>query len=106
MDFTFRIVSRNLVNTSNSETVGIYTFFETLGIGCRKATCDMTKVTHNMYSCDTCCMSRERIEMDDRDCAMCQNPREGTWMTFFEFLMIIGQKRESWSSPTLKRAKT
>ena len=24
------------------------------------------------------------MEMDGRESAMCQNPREGTWMTFFE----------------------
>ena len=75
-----------------SETVGICMFFEAPSIGCRKTTCDVTKVTYNMYSCDTCCMSRERMEMDGRDNAMCQNPREGTWMTFLEFLMITGQK--------------
>ena len=45
---------------------------------------DVTKVTYNIYSCDTCCMSREMMEMDGRDSAMCQNPREGIWMTFLE----------------------
>ena len=33
----------------------------------------MTKVTYYMYSCDTCCMSREMMEMNDRNCAKCQN---------------------------------
>ena len=32
----------------------------------------MTKVTYNMYSCDTCCMSIEMIEMDGLDRAKCQ----------------------------------
>ena len=50
-------------------------FFEAPSIKCRKTTCDMTKVTYNMYSCDTCCMSREMIEMDDLDRAKCQKSR-------------------------------
>ena len=33
---------------------------------------DVTKVTYNMYSCDTCCMSREIMEMDSLDRAKCQ----------------------------------
>ena len=67
MDFTIGIVSQNLATTSNSETVGICTFFEALSIGCRKTTCDVTKVTYNIYSCDTCCMSRERMKMNGLD---------------------------------------
>ena len=39
-------------------------------------TYDVTKVTYNMYSCDTCCMSREMIEMDDLDSAKWQTFRE------------------------------
>ena len=35
-------------------------------------TYDVTKVTYNMYSCDTCCMSREMMEIDGRDNAKCQ----------------------------------
>ena len=38
-------------------------------------TCDVTKVTYNMYSCDTCCMSRERMEIDDLECAKCQKSK-------------------------------
>ena len=34
----------------------------------------MKKVTHYMYSCDTCCMSREKMEMDGLD-AKCQKSR-------------------------------
>ena len=33
----------------------------------------MTKVTHYMYSCDTCCKNREMMEMDGLDSAKCQN---------------------------------
>ena len=35
----------------------------------------MTKVTYYMYSCDTCCMIRERMEMSGLDCVKCQNPK-------------------------------
>ena len=75
MDFTVGIVSRNLATTSNSETVRICTFFKAPSIGCRKTTCGVTKVTYYMYSCDTCCMSREMIEMDGRDSAKCQKSK-------------------------------
>ena len=37
--------------SSNSETIGICTFFEASSIECRKTTCDVKKVTYNMYSC-------------------------------------------------------
>ena len=35
----------------------------------------MIKVTHNMYSCETCCMSREMMEMDDQDSAKCRKSK-------------------------------
>ena len=35
----------------------------------------MTKVTYYMYSCDTCCMSRERMEMDGLDSVKCQKSK-------------------------------
>ena len=38
-------------------------------------TCDVKKVTYNMYSCDICCMSREMMEMDGRDCAKCRKSK-------------------------------
>ena len=41
---------------------------------------DVKKVTYNIYSCDTCCMSKEMMEIDGRESVMCQNPRERTWM--------------------------
>ena len=55
-------------------------------------TCDVIKVTYNMYSCDTYCMSREMMEMDGRDSDKCQNPREETWKTLFELLMSMKTK--------------
>ena len=68
--------------SSNSETVGIYTFFEAPSIGYLKTKFDVTKVIYDMYSYDTCYMSREMMEMDDRDLATCQNPRVGTCLAF------------------------
>ena len=59
----------------NFETVGICTFFEAPSIGCSKTTCDVTKVTYNMYSCDTCYEIREMMETDGRDCAKCQKSK-------------------------------
>ena len=50
-------------------------FFEAPSIGCSKKTCDVTKVTYNMYSCDTSCMSREMMEMDGRDNVKCQKSK-------------------------------
>ena len=75
MDFTVGIISRNLATTSNSETVRICTFFEAPSIRCSKTTCDVTKVTYNMYSCDTCCKIREMMEMDSLDSAKCQKSK-------------------------------
>ena len=75
MDFTIGIVSRNLATTSNSETVGICMFFEASSIGCRKTKSEVTKVTYNMYSCDTCYMSREMMEMDGLDGVKWQTSR-------------------------------
>ena len=48
-------------------------FFEALRFGCRKKTCDVKKVTNNMYQCYLCVMSREMMERNDRDSAECQN---------------------------------
>ena len=68
-------------------------------MGCRKMTCDVTKVTYNMYSCDTCCMSREMMEMDGQHRATCQNPREGT-NGIMEILNDNKRKIQIVSSPT------
>ena len=59
--------------SSNSKTVGIYTFFEASRFGCRKSIFDATKVTYNMYSCAISGMSREMMKMDGRDSAEYQN---------------------------------
>ena len=40
----------------------------------------MTKVTYYMYSCDTCCMGREIMEMDGLDSAKCQKSRRRDMM--------------------------
>ena len=47
----------------------------------------MTKVTYYMYSCDTCCMTREVMEMNGRDCAKCQNSEKGNMMGIIELLI-------------------
>ena len=39
-------------------------------------TCDVTKVTYNMYSCEKCFMSREIMEMDGLNSAKWQKSRE------------------------------
>ena len=62
-------------------------FFEAPSIKCRKMICDVKKVTYNMYTCYTCYEIRERMEIDGRDSAKCQNPREGTQMELLKFLM-------------------
>ena len=64
MDFTVRIISRNLATTSNSEIVGISHFLRQWVSGAvKRLVKDMRceKVTYYMYSCDTCCMISERI---------------------------------------------
>ena len=45
MDFAVEIVSRNLANSSNFETVGICTFFEASNSDAEKMTCDVTQVS-------------------------------------------------------------
>ena len=67
MDFTVGIISRNLASTSNSETVGVSTFFEASRFGCYKTIFDATKVTYNTYLGAISGMSREMIKMDGRD---------------------------------------
>ena len=55
----------------------------------------MTKVTYNMYSCNTCCISREMIEMDGRDGATCRKSKLKDIDVIFGMLMIIGQNMHS-----------
>ena len=50
-------------------------FFEASSIGCRKTNFDVTKVTYNKYSCDTCYMSREKMEIEGRDSAKRQKSK-------------------------------
>ena len=59
--------------SSNSETIGVDTFFEASRFGCRKTNFDATKVTYNTYSCAIRGMSREMMKMDGRGRAECQN---------------------------------
>ena len=61
-------------------------FFKASRIGCRETTCDMTKVTYNMYSCDTCCMSREMMKMDGRGSAECQKSKNEDMIVIIEIV--------------------
>ena len=72
--------------SSNSETVEICTFFEASSFGCRKTTCDATKVTYNMYSCYTGFISREMMEMDGRDSAKCRKSKLRDKMGIIKFV--------------------
>ena len=47
-------------------------------------TCDVTKVTYNMYSCDISSMNREMIKMGGRDSAKCKKSK------FRDMIGIIG----------------
>ena len=38
-------------------------------------TCDVKKVTYSMYTCYTCCMGREMMEMYGRDSAKYQKSK-------------------------------
>ena len=61
-------------------------FFEAQDIEYRKTTCDVTKVTHNTYSCDACCKIGEMMEMDGLDSAKCQKSRK------WDMMGIIGKE--------------
>ena len=61
---------------SNSETVGIYMFFEASRFGCCKTIFDATKITYNKYSCAISGMSIKMMKMDGRDSTECQNWRK------------------------------
>ena len=73
--------------SSNSETVGIYTFFEASCFGCCKTIFDATKVTYNTYSCVISGMSREMMKMDGRDSVECQNWEKKDIMVILEFVL-------------------
>ena len=49
-------------------------------------TCDVTKISYNMYSCDTCCMSREMVEMDGRDSVKCKKSKLRDMIEIIEFV--------------------
>ena len=60
-----------------------------------------------MDSCDTCCMSREIMEMDDRGSAKCQKSKSEDVISIIEFdLMIIGQNSEQLYSSFKQKTKT
>ena len=44
----------------------------------------MKKVTYYMYSCDTCCKIREKMEMNGLDSVKCQKSRRGDISRIFE----------------------
>ena len=80
-------------------------FFETPSIGCHETTCNVTKVTYYMYSCDTCCMSREMMEMDGLDSAKCQKSRRRDVMRIMGIVNEEKIKDEHRSSSSIKRPK-
>ena len=48
-------------------------------------TCDVTKVTYNMYSFYLYCMSRKMMELDDRGSAKCQKSKSEDMISIIEF---------------------
>ena len=52
---------------------------------CRKTTCDVKKVTYNMYSGDLYFMSREMMEIDGRGSAKCQKAKSEDMIGIIEF---------------------
>ena len=50
----------------------------------------MTKVTYNMYSCDTCCKIREMMEMNGLDSAKCQKSRRRDTLRIYK---IVNQEK-------------
>ena len=47
---------------------------------------DETKVSYNMYSFDTCFMSRVMIEMDGQDNAKCRKSKRRDTIDIIEFV--------------------
>ena len=60
-------------------------FYEASRFGCCKTIFDATKVTYNTYSCAMSGMSRERMKMDCRDSAECQNWEKKDIMVILKF---------------------
>ena len=98
---------RNLSTTSNSETIGVDTFFEASRYGCHKTICDVTKVTYNIYSCYICFMSREMMEIDSRDSAKCRKSKLRDIDGIIEFVLNDNKTKLFivLSSPNLKETK-
>ena len=65
----------------------------------------MKKVTCYMYSCNTCCKSREMMEMDGLDSARCQKSRRRDMMGILEMFNDNETKDERCSSSSIKRPK-
>ena len=65
----------------------------------------MTKATYYMYSYDTCCKSREMVEMDGLDSSKCQKFRRGDMMGTLEMFNDNETKDEQCSSSSIKRPK-
>ena len=65
----------------------------------------MTKVTHYMYSCDTCCMNREIMEMDDLDSVKCQKSKKRDMMGIMEIVNEEKTKDEQCSSSSKETKK-
>ena len=64
--------------------------------------CEVKKVTYNMYTCYTCCMSREVTKMDGRDSAKCRKSKLGDIDDIIEFVLNNNKtKTVIVSSPTL-----
>ena len=54
-------------------------------------TCDVKKVTYNMYTCYTCCMRREMMVIDGRNSAKCQKSK--TWGHNWHFRICLSEKK-------------
>ena len=80
-------------------------FFEALSIRCHETICDVIKVTYYMYSCDTCCMSREMMEMDGLDSAKCKKSKIRDMMRIMRIVNEEKTKDEQCSSSSIKRPK-
>ena len=68
--------------------------------------CDVKKVTHYMYSCDTCYMSREMMKMDGLDSAKCQKSRRMDTLGIYKIVNDEKTKDEQCSSSSKRRPKT
>ena len=69
--------------------------------------CEVKKVTYNMYTCYTCCVNREVMEMDGRDSAKCRKSKLGDIDGIIEFVLNDNKtKTVIVSSPTfIKRSQ-